>query len=780
MLTQRAVLARGLGRANMPVRVREGVDMPEGFIGQSLPRREDQRFLTGAGRYLADAMAPGMLHAVVLRSPHAHARIVALDAGAARAMPGVLLVLTGVELRAAGLGTLPCHAAPASKAPPIVPPRHILALEAVRHLGEPVAFVVAATPELARDAAEAVLVEYAPLPAVVEPVAALEAGAPQIWAEAPGNLCFAFEKGDRAATEAAFAAAAHVVELSLANQRVTAAPLETRAALARWDAASESWDLECTSQSLHGLRHQLAHAVFHVDEQRVRVHAPDVGGGFGLKNFLFPEYVLALWAAQLLGAPVKWVAEASEEFPGAVHGRALYGSARMALDAAGKVLALAADMVSDLGAYASSNGPGCHAVAMPTAMGSIYAIPAILLEVRGVFTNTTPVDAYRGAGKPEANYMVERLLDAAARKLGLDPLELRRRNVIRAFPYQAALGSLMDCGRYAENIEDLERLADRAGFAARQAASATRGRLRGQGVGCFMETSRGAPNEWSRVRFEGDGSVSLMLGTQSNGQGHETSFPQIAADMLGLPPERFRLVQADTAVISFGNGHGGARSLHQGGFALVRAVEALLAKARVTAARLLQCAPEALVFADGAFSRGEQRVGLDAVHAAEALDAEVLNLCNDIVFPSGAHLAEVEVDRETGEVTLCRYLAVDDYGRLVNPMLTIGQAQGGLAQGIGQALMERIVYDAEGQLLTGSFQDYCLPRAADLPDIDVVLHEVPTARNPLGVKGVGQAGCMAAPQVVVHAVLDALAPLGVEHLDMPLTAETVWRAMNTV
>ncbi len=752
--------------------------MPEGFIGRSLPRREDQRFLTGAGRYLADAVAPGMLHAVVLRSPHAHARIGALDATAARAMPGVRAVLTGVELRATGFGTLPCHAAPASQAPPVVPPRHVLALDVVRHVGEPVACVVAETPEQARDAAEAVVVDYAPLAAVVEPVAALRPGAPRIWAEAPGNLCFSFEKGDRAATEAAFAGAAHVVALPLANQRVTAAPLEPRAALARWEAASGSWDLECTSQSLHGLRHQLAHAVLHVADERVRVHAPDVGGGFGLKNFLFPEYVLALWAARELGRPVKWVAEASEEFLGAVHGRALYGTARMALDAAGRVLAMDAEMVSDLGAYASSNGPGCHAVAMPTAMGGIYAIPAIWLQVRGAFTNTVPVDAYRGAGKPEANYMVERLLDAAARRLGLDGLEIRRRNAIRDFPYQAALGSVMDCGRYGANIEDLERLADRAGFALRRAGSEARGMRRGLGVGCFMETSRGAPNEWSRVRFERDGSVSLMLGTQSNGQGHETSFPQVAADMLGLPPERFRLVQADTGVISFGNGHGGARSLHQGGFALVRAVEALLDKARVTAARLLQCAPAELVFAAGAFSRGAQSVGLDAVHAAEALDAEVLNLCNDIVFPSGAHLAEVEADPETGAVTLCRYLAVDDYGRLVNPMLTVGQAQGGLAQGIGQALMEQVVYGADGQLLTGSFQDYCLPRAADLPDIDVVLHELPTARNPLGVKGVGQAGCMAAPQVVVHAVLDALAPLGVEHLDMPLTPETVWRAMN--
>ena len=752
--------------------------MPEGFIGQSLPRAEDARFLTGQGHYLADATEPGLLHAVVVRSPHAHARILGLDATAARALPGTRLVLTGTELRAAGFGTLPCPVVAATEAPIIVPPRHILALDAVRHVGEPVAFIVATSPEAARDAADALLVEYDPLPLVADPMAALRPGAPQIWAEAPGNRSFTFIKGDRAATEAAFAAAAHVVELPLANQRVHAAPLEPRAAIGRYLPASQSWDLQCSSQALHGLRKQLAGSVFRVEEDRIRIHAPDVGGGFGLKNFLFPEFVLTLWAAQQLGSPVKWVAEASEEYPGAVHGRALYGTARMALDANGRALALQADMVSDLGAYASSNGPGCHAVAMPTAMGSIYAIPAMLLRVQGAFTNTPPVDAYRGAGKPEANYMVERLLDAAARQLNLDPIEIRRRNVIREFPYQAAFGSLMDCGRYAENLADLEALADRANFPARRAASEAQGKLRGIGIGCFMETSRGAPNEWSRVRFEADGNVSLALGTQSNGQGHETCFPQIAADHLGLPLHRFRLVQADTGIIPFGNGHGGARSLHQGGFAMVRAMEALLEKARATAANLLQTQAETLEFRAGAFHLGAQSVSLDTIHAAEPLEAETLNLCNDITFPSGAHCAEVEVDRETGAVTLCRYLAVDDYGRLINPALTIGQVQGGLAQGIGQALMEQITFNEDGQPQNGSMQDYALPRAQDLPDLTIALRELPTGRNPLGVKGVGQAGCMAAPQVVVHAVLNALAPLGVTHLDMPLKAETVWRAMN--
>jgi carbon-monoxide dehydrogenase large subunit len=763
--------------------------MPEGEASRSVRRREDRRFLTGEGRYVTDIAVPGALHGVVLRSPHAHARILGLDAAAARAMPGVCLVVTHADLAAEGIGPLPCPAVVATVKPIIIPPRHALAGAAVRHVGEPVAFVVAETAAEARDAAEAIAVEYETLPAVVESRAALAPGAPQIWPEAPGNEAFRFERGDKAAVEAAFIAAAHVVELDLVNNRVHAAPIEPRAAVARWDGAR--FDLMLSGQGVHGIRRQLARDVFHMPEEDFRLHCPDVGGGFGLKNFLFPEYVCLLLAARRLGRPVAWTADYTEEFQGAVHARDLRGRARLALDAEGRFLALHADLAADMGAYCSSHGPACPTNSVSTAIGGVYAIPAIRLEVTGAFTNSTPVDAYRGAGKPEANYLTERLVEAAARQLGLDPVELRRRNLVTAFPHRSALGMLMDTGRFADNLAELEALADRPGFTARRAESGARGRLRGLGIACFLETSRGAPQEWAAVRFTADGMVELCLGTQSNGQGHETSFPQFASGHLGLPPERFRLVQADTAVVAFGNGHGGARSLHVGGTALVMAMEAVLEKARPIAAHLLQAAPEALDYAGGRFLvRGTERsVTLTAVAEAArdlanlpegtppGLDAEAMNLSELVTFPSGAHCAEVEVDPETGQVTLLRYQAVDDYGRLINPLLTAGQVQGGLAQGIGQALLEEVAYEpGSGQLLSASFMDYCIPRAADLPPLEVAFGELPTLSNPLGVKGSGQAGAIGAPQTVVAAVLDALAPLGVTHLDMPLTAEKVWQA----
>lgn len=765
--------------------------MPDGNIGQSFRRTEDQRFLTGQGRYVTDIATPGALHGHVLRSPHAHAGITGIDTAAALAMPGVRLVLTHADLLAEGIGPLPCPAVVATVAPIIIPARHALAGDAVRHVGEAVAFVVADTPMQARDAAEAIEVGYEPRPAVAGSRAALAPGAPQLWPEAPGNHVFRFERGDRAAVEAAFAAAAHVVELDLVNNRVHAAPIEPRAAVARWDGAV--FDLLLSGQGVHGIRRQLAVDVFHMPEAAFRLHCPDVGGGFGLKNFLFGEYVALLLAARRLGRPVAWVADYTEEFQAAVHARDLRGQARLALDAEGRFLALHADMAADMGAYCSSHGPACPTNSVATAIGGVYAIPAILLEVTGAFTNTAPVDAYRGAGKPEANYLTERLVQAAARQLGLDPVALRRRNLIAAFPYRSATGMLMDTGRFGANLDELEALADRPGFADRKAASAARGRLRGMGIACFLETSRGAPHEWAAVRFAADGMIELCLGTQSNGQGHETSFPQFAADHLGLPRERFRLVQADTDAIVFGNGHGGARSLHVGGTALVMAMDAMLAKARPVAAHLLQAAPEALDYAGGQFTvQGSERsVTLDAVAAAAqdpaslpegaapGIDAEAKNLSELVTFPSGAHVAEVEVDAETGAVTLLRYQAVDDYGRLINPLLTAGQVQGGLAQGIGQALLEEVAYEAgSGQLLSASFMDYCLPRAADLPDLDIAFGQLPTQSNPLGVKGSGQAGAIGAPQTVVAAVLDALAQLGVTHLDMPLTPGKVWQAMR--
>jgi carbon-monoxide dehydrogenase large subunit len=759
--------------------------------GESLRRREDARFLTGQGRYTGDLIPADALHGVALRSPHAHARILSVDATAARAMPGVHLVLTGADLAAEGLGPLPCPAVVATVAPIIIPPRHALARDAVKHVGEPVAFVVADTAALARDAAEAIAVEYDPLPAVVESRAALAPGAPQLWPEAPGNCAFRFERGDRAATKAGFAAAAHVIELELVNNRVHAIPLEPRGAIARY--ADGRFDLLFSGMGVHGIRRQLAKDVFHLPEADFRLHCPDVGGGFGAKNFLFPEYVALLSAARRLGRAIAWTGEATEEFQGSVHARDYRGTARLALDAGGRFLALHARMAADLGAYCSANGPACPTNSVSTAIGGVYAIPAIFLEVTGAFTNTLPVDAYRGAGKPEANYLTERLVEAAARHLGLDAIEIRRRNAIAAFPYRSATGMLMDTGRFGANLVDLEALADRAGFATRRAESEARGRLRGLGIACFLETSRGAPHEWAAVRFAADGMVDLAIGTQSNGQGHETSFPQIAAAQLGLPRERFRLVQADTDAVAFGNGHGGARSLHVGGTALVMAMDAVLAKARLLAAHLLQAAPEELAFAVGRFTvTGTERgIALEAVAEAArdpamlpegmapGLDAEAKNLSELVTFPSGAHVAEVEIDPETGAIALLRYQAVDDYGRLINPLLTTGQVQGGLAQGIGQALLEEVVYDAgSGQLLSASFMDYALPRAEDLPDLDIALRELPTLSNPLGVKGVGQAGAIAAPQTVMHAVLDALRPRGVSHIDMPATPEKVWRALR--
>ena len=769
--------------------------MPEGFSGQPLRRREDARFLTGAGRYTADIEVPGALHLHVLRSPHAHARVLGVETGAARAMPGVRLVLTGADLAAAGLGPLPCPTVVNTVGPPlIVPERHALARDRVRHVGEPVACVVAETAAGARDAAEAIEVSYDPLPAAVDGRAALAPGAPQVWEQAPGNQAFRFERGDRAAVEAAFADAAHVATLDLVNQRLHAAPIEPRAAIGRHDAATSSFDLVLSGQGVHNIRAQLARSVFRVPEDRVRLSCPDVGGGFGLKNFLFPEHVLVLHAARLLGRPVRWAADGSEEFQAAVHARDLQGTARLALDAEGRFLALHADMAADLGAYCSAFGPGVPTNSISNAMGTVYDVPAVLLEVRGAFTNTLPVDAYRGAGKPEANYIMERLVDAAARRCGFDPVALRRRNLVKSFPHRSAFGITMDSGGFVEALDAAEVLADRAGFAVRRAESEARGKLRGLGLACFLETARGSPGEWAAVRFAEDGSVDLAVGTQSNGQGHETSFPQIAADKLGLPVEAFRLVQADTALVTRGNGHGGARSLHMGGTALVLALDKALGRARRLAAHLLQASPGELSFAAGRFTvTGTERcVDLPVLAraardpanlpdgVAPGLDAEADNPSDLITFPGGAHVAEVHVDPDTGAVELLRYQAVDDYGRLVNPLLAEGQVQGGLAQGIGQALLERVAYDPDsGQLLSASHMDYALPRAADLPPLPVrFIGGVPTASNPLGAKGAGQAGAIAAPHTVVLAVLDALAPLGVSALDMPATPERIWRAIR--
>jgi carbon-monoxide dehydrogenase large subunit len=755
-------------------------------IGRSVRRFEDARFLRGRGRFVDDVDVPGQLHAVVLRSPHAHAEIARIDAAAAQAPSGVHGVFTAADLAAENIGPLPCIAQVAAVAPMIAPPRFALAVDRVRHVGDPIAFVVAETREIARDAAELIAVDYRVLPAVVEAPAALEPGAPQLWDEAPTNLSYRFERGDKAAVDAALASAAHVIELELINNRLVVAPIEPRAAIGQYDPAAGDFDLLLTGMGVQSLRAQLADSVFHIPPEHIRVRAPDVGGGFGMKNFLYPEWILVLFAARRLGRPVKWLSERGEDFLSSAQGRANHTKGRLALDAGGRFLALEAETIANLGAYLSTNGPGSSTNAPSTAMGGAYDIRAIFMGARGVFTNTVPIDAYRGAGKPEANYLIERLVELAARRLGIDSVELRRRNLINQFPYRKALGTTVDSGKFVANLDAAAVQAPRT--------AAPPGKLRGLGIACFLETARGTPNEGAEIRFEQDGAVSLLVGTQSNGQGHETSYPQIAADLLGLPIETFRLVQADTDEVPRGNGHGGARSMHQGGFALHRAAEMVIAKGRTVAAGLLQADATELAFDEGRFSvPGSGRaIGLLDVAraagdpanlpdgAAPGIGAHAWNECDLITFPCGTHVAEVEIDPETGAVILLRYFAVDDYGRVINPLLTAGQVQGGVAQGIGQAMLEHTVYDpSSGQLLSGSLLDYALPRADDLPDLDITLDGLPTAANPLGVKGSGQAGAIAAPQAIICAILDALAPLGVEHIDMPAMPERVWRSIKT-
>ena len=753
-------------------------------------RLEDRRFLTGSGQFVDDLNAGDALHACVVRSPHAHAAIERIGTDAARGAPGVVGVFTSADL--AGLGPLPCVARPKTVGKLIVPPRYALAVGRARHVGDPVAFVVAETAEAARDAAEMVEVDYRVLPSVVDGWAALAAGAASVWDEAPGNLAFTFRAGDAEATAEAMGRAAHVSSIALVNNRVVVAPIEPRAGIARHDAGTDTMRLTLTGQGVQGIRRELAEDVFRVPLERIQLRAPDVGGGFGMKNFLYPEWVLLLWAARRLGRAVKWVAERGEDFLSDTQGRDASTRARLALDAEGKFLALEVETVANLGAYLSSYGPGI--ATNMTAMGGVYAIPAMAAEVRGAFTNTVPVDAYRGAGKPEANYLIERLIERAARETGRDAVSLRKMNIVASFPYRNAAGTLIDDGRFAANLEAATARADYAGFGERRARAAAEGRLRGIGVGCYLETARGAVDENAAIRFAGDGAVELLLGTQSNGQGHETSFPEIAAELLGVSVKKFRLVQADTERVPEGNGHGGARSMHMGGTALVQAAGEVIGKGKRIAAHLLQAGPEEIRFTAGRFHRaGDDASGIELLALAAAardaanlpagtepgIDGFARNHCETFTFPSGCHVAEVEIDPETGRVALVRYVSVDDFGRLINPMITAGQLQGGVAQGIGQAMLERTVYEEEsGQLLSASLLDYALPRSDDLPAFETVLVELPSKANPLGVKGSGQAGCMAAPQTVMAAILDALAPLGVRELEMPATSEQIWRSIR--
>ena len=762
-------------------------------IAQPVRRVEDPRLLKGAGRYTDDITLPGMVWSTVVRSPHAAARITGIDTAAAKSVPGVLAVYTHADLDGDGIGGLPCVIPLKNRdgSPRQDPPHPVLAATAVRHVGDPVAFVVAETQEAARDGAEAVVVEYDILPVASDPVAALKPGAALVWDSAPGNVVFDWEIGDRAAVEAQFAAAAHITRLTVVNNRVVVSSMETRASLASYDKDSARWTLYTNTQGGWTHKQLLGAMVFKVPEASFRIVTPDVGGGFGMKLFVYAEQVLTCYAARKLGRPVKWISGRGEAFLSDTQGRDNVTDGELALDAGGKFLALRTRNIANMGAYLSTFAPFIPTAAGTSVLAGVYGFKGVYANVIGVFTNTVPVDAYRGAGRPEANYLVERLIDTAARELGVDPAELRRRNMVLpdAMPYRTPVGKLYDSGDFPRVLDAALAKMDWKGFAGRRAEAEKRGRKRGIGMSYYLEATGGSPTERAEIRFADDGFVDVFVGTQSTGQGHETAYVMLTADRLGIDGEKIRIRQGDTDAIPTGGGTGGARSLYSEGQAILVTTDMVIQKGVSAASESLEASPADIVFENGRFSVIGTDRGVDIISLALAqrkraaagedvatLDAaEVANI-DAHTFPNGCHMAEVEVDPDTGTIEIKRYIVCDDVGRAVNPMIVAGQVHGGVAQGYGQAVTERTEYDrSSGQLLSGSFMDYALPRAADLPDIEVELIEVPCTSNPLGVKGAGEAGAVGSPPALINAIIDAL---GGKKVDMPATPEAVWKVLQ--
>ncbi|HUB48094.1 MAG TPA: xanthine dehydrogenase family protein molybdopterin-binding subunit [Acetobacteraceae bacterium] len=768
---------------------------PKFGLAQPVRRVEDPRLLLGKGRYTDDIVLPNMLYGLVLRSPHAAARVRTLDIAAAAKLPGVKAIYTATDLNADGIAPLPCAAPVENRdgTQQAMPPHPVLADDVVRHVGDPLAFIVADTIKAARDAAEQVTVDYDVLPATTDTAKAIDKGAPLVWPDVAHNIVFDWEIGDKAATEAQFAKAAHITRLTVVNNRIVVSSMEPRVAMADYDAGSGRWTLYANTQGGWLVKNLMA-PMFGVEPDRFRIITPDVGGGFGMKLFLYAEHVLTCYAARKLGQPVKWVSDRSEAFLADTQGRDNVTLGEIALDTDGKFLALRTRNISNMGAYLSNFAPFIPTFAGTSVLASVYGFQAIYANVLGVFTNTVPVDAYRGAGRPEANYLVERLVDAAARDLKIDPAELRRRNMVppSAMPHATPVGKSYDSGDFRKVFDVALEGVDYAGFAARRAEAAKRGKRRGLGFSYYLEATGGDPTERAEIRFADDGGVDVYVGTQSTGQGHETAYVQLTATRLGIDGEKIRVRQGDTDTIPVGGGTGGARSLYSEGQAILVTTDTVIAKGKQAAAEMLEAAPADIAFADGRFSivgtdRGvdiltlaaEQRKKAAAGQSAITLDAAEIANIDFHTFPNGCHIAEVEIDPDTGVVSVVRYAVFDDVGKAVNPMIVRGQVHGGVAQGTGQALLEHTVYDpSSGQLLSGSFTDYALPRADDLPDIRVELVEVPCATNPLGVKGAGEAGAVGSPPALINAVLDALAESGVTHIDMPATPETVWKAMT--
>jgi aerobic carbon-monoxide dehydrogenase large subunit len=764
-------------------------------IGQPVPRNEDPTLLRGQGRYTDDLNLPGQAYAVIVRSRHAHGVINTIDIGDALSLPGVLGIYTGADLTAAGIKPMPLGQAVPTRdgAPMHRPPCPVLTSDKVRYLGDPIAIVVAETAAEAKDAAEAVLLDVDPLPAVTRPSEAAAPGASQLHNGVPGNVAAEFHYGDADKVSAAFAAAAHITRLEIPSNRIVVCPMEPRSAIAEYDRETDRWTLHVGCQGVFGLRNGLAN-VLGVERDKVRVLTGNVGGSFGMKSAVYPEYLALFHAARVLGRPVKWTDDRSESFVSDSHGRDHEMSAELALDAEGNFLAVRVSGYGNLGAYVGRGAPGPPtANAVKNTIG-VYRTPLLEVWTKLVVTNTPPVGAYRGAGRPEGNYYMERLVDTAAAEMGIDRVELRRRNHIRpeAMPYKAPNGTTYDSGEFTAVLNQALRNADWDGFAARQAESRSRGLLRGRGIGDYLEVTGPPSQEMGGIRFEPDGDVTIITGTLDYGQGHWTPFAQILHDKLGIPFERIRLLQGDSDELIAGGGTGGSKSLMASGTAIVGASEKVIEKGRQIAAQVLEAAVADIEFVNGNFViagtdrfihvielAGMLRRGLDLpAEVPHTLDVRHIHESSPSAFPNGAHIAEVEIDPETGVVDIVKYSMVNDFGVIVNPLLVAGQAHGGVVQGIGQALMERTVFDEDGQLLTGSFTDYALPRATEALLFAIDTHPVPAKTNPLGAKGCGEAGCAGALPAVMNAVVDALSEYGIRHIDMPATPHRVWQAIQ--
>jgi len=780
-------------------------------MGAAVRRKEDYRFITGNGNYVDDINRPNQVYAYIVRSPVAHARLASVDTAAALAVPGVVAVLTGADMATDGIGGLPCGWGIHNKdGSPMAEPGHPpLASEVVRYVGDQVAVVIAESKAIARDAGELVEVDYDELPAVAGLLAASADGAPLVWDEAPGNICYDWEIGDQAATEAAFASAKQIASIDVVNNRLIANAMEPRSAIGEYDSGKDEHTLYTTSQNPHVIRLLMGAFVMGIPEHKLRVIAPDVGGGFGSKIFHYAEEAIVTWAAKKIKRPIKWTAERSESFISDAHGRDHVTHAEMAMDENGIFVGLRVSTRANLGAYLSTFGPSVPTYLYATLLAGTYKTPAIYAEVKGMFTNTVPVDAYRGAGRPEASYLLERLVDRAAKVAGLDPIEIRRRNFIQPdeFPYQTPVALEYDTGDYGAAVDKALELGDYDNFDKRKAESAGRGKLRGIGISTYIEACGLAPSniagalgaraglyEAGTVRVNPTGSVTVLTGSHSHGQGHETTFAQLVTEALGVDFDLVEIVHGDTGKVPFGMGTYGSRSAAVGGVALVNALEKIRTKAKKIAAHLLEASEEDIEFKDGqltvagtdkavAFSDVAMAAYVPHNYPLETLEPGLEETAfydpKNFTFPAGCHICEVEIDPDTGVVDVVSFTAADDFGRVINPMIVEGQVHGGVAQGIGQALYEQCIYDESGQLMSGSLMDYCLPKADNIPDFSVTTSVTPCTHNVLGVKGCGEAGAIGAPPAVINAVLNALAKYEVDDIQMPATPERVWRAIQS-